>query len=64
MITKIDLAEVCEFDRETALANIQSVRPGMPVFETSAKTGVGMEEWIEFLYQTRRQLLTTAESAK
>ena len=64
VITKIDLAEVCEFDRETALANIQSVRPGMPVFETSAKTGVGMEEWIEFLHQTRRQLLTTAESAK
>lgn len=64
VITKIDLAEVCEFDRETALANIQSVRPGMPVFETSAKTGVGMEEWIEFLHQKRRQLLTTVESAK
>ena len=62
IITKVDLAGPCEFDRDEALANIQSVRPGMQVFETSAKTGVGMEEWIEFLEQKRTQLQNTVGS--
>lgn len=53
VITKIDLANAVEFDRATALHNIQSVRPGMAVFEASAKTGQGMEEFLAFL-ETRR----------
>lgn len=63
VITKTDLSEPCEFDRETALENIESVRPGMQVFETSAKTGEGMDEWIEYLRQKRQQLMTTVNSA-
>jgi hydrogenase nickel incorporation protein HypB len=57
IITKIDLAVPCEFNRELALANIQAVRPGMRVFETSAKTGAGMAEWLEFLSGKRRELV-------
>ena len=49
VITKIDLAAAAEFDRESAHRNIQAVRPGMQVFEVSAKTGVGMDAWIESL---------------
>ena len=49
VISKVDLATAVEFDRDLALKNIQTVRPGIRVFETSAKTGVGMDEWIEFL---------------
>ena len=49
VITKIDLAAAAEFDREAAHRNIQSVRPGMQVFEVSAKTGAGMDAWIESL---------------
>jgi hydrogenase nickel incorporation protein HypB len=49
LITKIDLAEAVEFDRAMALRNIQSVRPGMQVFEVSSKTGQGMEQWLKFL---------------
>ena len=62
VITKTDLTVPCEFDRNEALENIQSVRPGMQVFETSAKTGDGMEEWIEYLKQKRAELTTTANS--
>jgi hydrogenase nickel incorporation protein HypB len=47
VITKIDLAEAVELQRDTMLANIEAVRPGMRVFELSAKTGAGMEEWVE-----------------
>jgi hydrogenase nickel incorporation protein HypB len=39
VITKIDLSVAVEFDREAAQRNIQSVRPGMTVFEVSGKTG-------------------------
>jgi hypothetical protein len=49
VITKMDLAEPCGFDRELALRNIREIRPGIRIFETSAKTGAGMKEWIEYL---------------
>jgi len=49
IITKIDLAAAVEFDRAAAHQSIQSVRPGMQVFEVSAKTGKGMDEWLHFL---------------
>ena len=53
VITKIDLAEACDFDRETALKNIREIRPGIRVLETSAKTGAGMQEWLEYLKEQR-----------
>jgi hydrogenase nickel incorporation protein HypB len=49
VITKIDLAEAVEFDRAAAHANINAVRPGVPIIETSAKTGVGMTAWLAFV---------------
>jgi hydrogenase nickel incorporation protein HypB len=49
VITKIDLAEPCGFDRELALNNIREIRPGIRIFETSAKTGAGMREWLNYL---------------
>ena len=51
LITKMDLAEAVEFDAVAAHDNIQSVRPGMRVFEVSAKTGAGMDELLKFLTQ-------------
>jgi hydrogenase nickel incorporation protein HypB len=53
VITKTDLAEACGFDRATALGNINEIRPGIRVFETSAKTGAGMEEWMGYLAEAR-----------
>ena len=41
IITKMDLAEAAEFDLAAARRNIESVRPGMQIFEVSAKTGPG-----------------------
>jgi hydrogenase nickel incorporation protein HypB len=49
VITKIDIAEPCAFDRDAALRNINEIRPGIRVFETSAKTGQGMEGWLGYL---------------
>jgi hydrogenase nickel incorporation protein HypB len=49
LITKIDLAEAVGFDPAAALASVQAVRPGMKVFQLSAKTGEGMAEYLELL---------------
>jgi hydrogenase nickel incorporation protein HypB len=51
VISKIDLAQACEFDREAVLANIRRITPQAQVFEVSAKTGQGMEAWRQFLAQ-------------
>ena len=53
MITKIDLAEACEFDHAAAYAAIESVRPGMTILEVSAKRGAGMDEWLVLLRERR-----------
>jgi hydrogenase nickel incorporation protein HypB len=49
VVTKLDLAAAAEFDAAAALRNVQAVRPGMPVFEVSAKTGEGLGRWLGFL---------------
>jgi hydrogenase nickel incorporation protein HypB len=49
VITKTDIAEAVGFDRATALKNINEIRPGIRIFETSAKTGAGMTEWLSYL---------------
>jgi len=53
VITKIDNAEPCGFNLELALKNINEIRPGIRIFETSAKTGAGMREWLEYLAEAR-----------
>jgi hydrogenase nickel incorporation protein HypB len=49
IVSKVDLIAATAFDRDTALANIARVHPGLPVLELSARTGEGMEQWIDFL---------------
>ena len=55
IISKIDLAQACGYDRETALANIRRVAPKAQVFETSAKTGQGMDAWCDFVTRQHHQ---------
>jgi hydrogenase nickel incorporation protein HypB len=55
VITKIDLAAPCAFDREAALHNMREIRPNIRIFETSAKTGAGMTEWLEYLRLQRER---------
>lgn len=55
VITKIDIAEPCGFNRDLALQNINETRPGIRIFETSAKTGAGMEQWLGYLEAMRNK---------
>lgn len=51
VITKNELAAAVEFDWEAARRSIEAVRPGMQIFRLSAKTGQGMQEYLDFLGQ-------------
>jgi hydrogenase nickel incorporation protein HypB len=53
IVTKMDLAAAVEFDAAAAHGNIQAVRPGMRILEVSAKSGRGMDAWLEFLEARR-----------
>ncbi len=55
LISKIDLAQACGYDRDTALANIRRAAPNARVFETSAKTGQGLDAWREYLLQQHQE---------
>ncbi len=59
VITKMDLAEAVEFNRDLAYKNIQAVRPGMKVIEVSAKTGAGLENYFAFLDQRLSEMRKT-----
>lgn len=49
LITKVDLAEAVEFDREKAMANIRQTAPKAQIFEVSAKTGAGLDAWYAWI---------------
>jgi len=62
VITKLDLAAAVEFDAAAAAASLAGVRPGMKVFQVSAKTGQGMSAWLEFLQASAPAQLAPAAS--
>jgi hydrogenase nickel incorporation protein HypB len=53
VITKMDIAEAVGFDRDAALQNIREIRPNIRIFETSAKSGAGMETWLDYLAEVK-----------
>jgi len=60
VITKMDLASAVEFDAAAANHSIQSVRPGMVILEVSAKSGAGMDAYLDFLRSRRAAALAIA----
>ncbi|MFC5542917.1 hydrogenase nickel incorporation protein HypB [Ureibacillus suwonensis] len=53
IITKMDLAEAVDFDKEMFYQAIFHSRPNMKVFEVSAKKDMGIDEWIDFLIEEK-----------
>lgn len=53
IINKIDIAEAVSFDRDAAHASIKAVNPRIVVYEVSAKTGAGMDAWLDALLTYR-----------
>lgn len=59
IITKMDIAEAVEFDRDAARENILAVHPDIRIYEVSAKTGDGMTVWVDFLIEQLSQFRQT-----
>lgn len=49
LLNKIDLLPYLDYDTAKTLASIEQIHPGMPVFQLSAKTGDGLDGWLEWL---------------
>ncbi len=49
VLTKIDVAEAMDFDRALAREAIRRAAPQATVFEVSAKTGEGLDAWLDYL---------------
>jgi hydrogenase nickel incorporation protein HypB len=56
VISKTDLAAACEWDRNAALMNVTQVAPKARIFELSAKTGKGIDSWIDFLRTRQKEV--------
>jgi len=49
VLNKIDLLPHLRFDAELAIANAREINPALRFFRTSAMTGEGLDEWLDFL---------------
>ncbi len=49
VLTKMDLAPHLDWSLSLCRESLRRIRPGVYVFELSAKTGQGMDAWIEYL---------------
>ncbi|HMB91176.1 MAG TPA: hydrogenase nickel incorporation protein HypB [Rhodothermales bacterium] len=54
LITKIDIADAVDFDRDLAYENIHRVRPGLPIIDTSARRADGLDAWLVALKEKQR----------
>ncbi|MEI7899941.1 MAG: hydrogenase nickel incorporation protein HypB [bacterium] len=49
VLTKMDLVPHLDWDAAACRDALRQVRPGVFIFEVSAKTGLGMEAWLDYL---------------
>jgi len=61
LINKIDLLPYLDMDVETLRKNALGVNPGLKIIEVSAKTGQGIDRWIELLLSERENLIGKKE---
>lgn len=55
LINKIDLMDYIDFNLERVLADIHVVNPDVPIFQLSATTGEGMDQWYEWLLEKSKK---------
>jgi hydrogenase nickel incorporation protein HypB len=49
LITKIDLAQAVNFNREEAIGSIRSIQPALPILEVSCRIHSGITNWLNWL---------------
>jgi hydrogenase nickel incorporation protein HypB len=61
VVSKVDLAAAVEFNRQAAVANLKRIAHHASLFELSARSGLGMEEWCGFLIKERAAAMDRAK---
>lgn len=51
VVNKIDLMPYLDFDMDLFKSNLEQVNPGVRVFEVSAKTGEGLDVWVDWVQE-------------
>jgi hydrogenase nickel incorporation protein HypB len=49
VLNKIDLLPYLDFDADLAIDNARAINPALEFFLTSAKTGEGLDRWLDFV---------------
>ena len=57
ILNKIDLLPYVEFDRDRCVEYALKVNPELKIFQVSATTGEGLEDWYDWLKNTMRSLV-------
>ena len=63
LLNKVDLAPHCDIDLDLCEENARRVNPGVTVLRVSAKTGEGMQAWLDWIEHRRKHVLAHAEAA-
>ncbi|MFN3622458.1 MAG: hydrogenase nickel incorporation protein HypB [Hyphomicrobium sp.] len=63
ILAKTDILPHLEFDVAATIANARKVNPGIKVLQLSAKTGEGMEAWLQWI-RAARTLAATGHAAQ
>ncbi len=58
LINKIDYMELSDFDMEVMRERTLKLKPGMKIFEVSAKTGQGVQPWATWLENEVRSFIS------
>ena len=51
VVSKMDLAGACDFNRAALIENVKHITPAARLFELSAKAGTGLDDWCDYLIQ-------------
>lgn len=51
LITKVDLAPHVDVDLSRIEANVRQINPNIDIFPVSAKTGLGLDDWLSWVKQ-------------
>jgi hydrogenase nickel incorporation protein HypB len=63
LLTKMDLADAVDFNRDLAVHNIHDVRPDLPIVDTSTRTEGGLDDWLDLLRARRTASVSPAPTS-
>jgi hydrogenase nickel incorporation protein HypB len=60
ILSKVDLVPHLDFDMKRARDNVRTINPGAPIVELSARTGQGMQVWLDWLRRAHHEAQQSA----